>query len=223
MIPPTLALRCCTSGRLFIEDVVLESISQRQLWIIFFVLGGLVAWVMVQVELPMLLGWNPAWNQKISDYRLLLHVHATAGSVALFAAPLQLLPFRRIRRLHRPIGYAYLLAICIGAPTAIWIALDHLSGSERWMTCAQAVCWLYATLVAVAAIMQRKVDLHRLWIMRSYALTYTFILSRLAVDVLHYHPSPAVGGNSGFILMSSLAVLVLADLVSMKKRGWSLA
>lgn len=202
---------------------MLDTVSHRQLWMIFVVLGGLVAWVMVQVELPMLMGWNAAWELRTSDYRLLLHVHATAGSVALFAAPLQLLPYRRTRRLHRPIGYAYLLAICVGAPTAVWIALDHLSGSERWMTCAQAVCWLYATVVAVAAIMQGKIDLHRTWILRSYALTYTFILSRLAMDVLHYHPSPAVGGNSGFILMSSLAVLVLADLASMKKRGWSLA
>ncbi|MYN15460.1 DUF2306 domain-containing protein [Rugamonas sp. FT107W] len=202
---------------------MLDTVSQRQLWMIFFVLGGLVAWVMVQVELPMLLGWNPAWELRTSDYRLLLHVHATAGSVALFAAPLQLLTYRRARRLHRPIGYAYLLAICIGAPTAIWIALDHLPGSERWMTCAQAVCWLYATLVAVAAVIQRKIDLHRTWIMRSYALTYTFVVSRLAMDVLHYHPSPVVGGNSGFILMSSLAALVLADLASMKKPGWSLA
>jgi len=202
---------------------MLDTVSQRQLWMIFFVLGGLVAWVMVQVELPMLLGWNPAWELRTSDYRLLLHVHATAGSVALFAAPLQLLPYRGVRRLHRPIGYAYLLAICVGAPTAVWIALDHLSGSERWMTCAQAACWLYATLVAVAAVMQRKIDLHRTWILRSYGLTFTFIVSRLAVDVLHYHPSPVVGGNSGFILMSSLAALVLADLASMKKPGWSLA
>jgi drug/metabolite transporter (DMT)-like permease len=200
---------------------MLDTISQRRLWVMFLVLGGLVAWVMVQVELPMLMGWNPAWDARIDSYRVLLHVHATAGSAALFVAPLQLLPFRRIRRLHRPLGYAYLLAICVGAPTAIWIALDHMSGAEQWLTCAQAVAWLYATVVAVVAIVQRRVDMHRIWITRSYALTYTFILSRLAIDVLHYRPGPEIGGNPGFILLSSLLVLILADLFSIKRRRWS--
>ncbi len=189
---------------------------QRKFTFIFFLVFGLLtAWVMFSVELPLLMGWNPLWENKIDPYRMILHVHAVAGSIALLVAPIQfLLPLRDLRpRLHRLIGRVYALAIGIAAPLAFWIAYFYMSPGERGAACIQAVLWFATTLAAVLTAIRAQFAAHRAWIMRSYALTASFVLSRLLIDVLHLPVNQVWGGATGFIVFSTVFVWLCADLV----------
>lgn len=193
-------------------------LSQRPAWVFFITLSIMTALVMLKVELPLMLGWDPEWDRKIDAYRWTLHVHAIAGSIALFIAPLQFLLNLRAEKpqLHRLIGRIYALSICVAAPLAFWIALNHLSASEKWAACAQALLWLYATILAVVTAMRAQFSLHRTWICRSYGLTCTFVLTRFLVDVLHFKFSETLGGNAGLIISSSILVLIYSDLINTK-------
>lgn len=193
------------------------SLSLKSLF--FFVLGILTLLVMAKVELPLLFGQDENWERKIEAYRWILHIHAFAGSMALFIAPLQFLfDLRSMHpRLHRKLGRIYAASICIAAPLAFWIAIMSMSSAEKWTACAQASLWLYATIAAVVTAIHSQFDRHRIWILRSYALTCTFVLTRFFVDVLGMHFSQSLGGNAGLTVSSSILVWICADLIAVRK------
>jgi Predicted membrane protein (DUF2306) len=163
----------------------------------FICVGALTLFVMLKVELPLLLGWNPEWERKIYAYRWLLHIHAFLGSVALLTAPIQFFShFRQTHLpLHRKLGHTYAIAIFISAPIGIYIALAHLSNNEKWAAAAQGVLWLSTTFAAVYTAMHKQILMHQIWVTRSYALTLTFVISRFILDVLKIEFNPEIGGN----------------------------
>ncbi|MES2299746.1 MAG: DUF2306 domain-containing protein [Pseudomonadota bacterium] len=178
--------------------------------------------VMLKVELPLLMGLSPDWERKIDSYRVILHIHAVLGSVALFSAPLQFVGhFRRSHvRLHRRLGMSYALSVLASAPIGVYIAFAHLSGLEMWAGALQGVMWFGCTALAVRTIFNRQLAQHRLWIMRSYALTLTFVVSRLLIDVLGIRLAASEGGNGTVLCMITLAALALAELLG-QPRGAS--
>ncbi len=178
----------------------------------------LTLWVILQVEIPMLLGLNADWDRKINDYRWLLHLHAAAGMAALLIGPIQFLAYVRIehQRWHRRLGYVNAMAIVVAAPLAIWIAVHHLPAGDRLPTIVQSVLWLLCTGAGVLAAVQRRVDAHRSWVYRSYALTTTFVFTRLLFDVAHWQPPEGLGGHGGVLWMATLLALVAAELLASK-------
>ena len=154
--------------------------------------------VMLKVEVPLLLGMHPDWDRRVHAYRWLLHLHAGLGCLALFAAPAQFIPQLRRRYLHahRILGRVYVGAIVVSAPIGLYIASAHLQGNERIAAAVQAVAWLGTTLIALAAAVGRQLDAHQRWMVSSYALTFSFVVSRFVVDVLAIKVSPALGGDS---------------------------
>ncbi|MFZ6770093.1 DUF2306 domain-containing protein [Undibacterium sp. Di26W] len=191
-----------------------EVFARPQL-VFFLVVGLLFMLVMVKVELPLLLGMNPQWEQKINAYRWCLHVHALAATLALLAAPIQFFPGFRNRHLqmHRVLGRLYAIAVAIAAPLAIYIALMHLAPAEKWPAVAQGCLWLGTTLAAVLTACKKQLIMHQIWITRSYALTLTFIVTRMLVDVLKMDINASFGGNANLIWVSSFMALVMADLL----------
>ncbi len=191
-------------------------LDQRQTLFFFAIIGVLTLVVMLKVELPLLLGMNAAWERKIDGYRALLHVHALFGCIAMACAPLQFFPEMRRHHLtlHRRLGRCYALSILVSAPIAVYIALAHLSGSEKWAVVLQAILWISTTAAAVHAAMTHQLMLHRVWIARSYALTLTFVLSRLMIDVLGWSAGPDIGGNAGLVLLTTFGMIMLADFLS---------
>ena len=180
----------------------------------FICAGALTLVVMLKVELPLLLGLNPAWDQKILAYRWLLHLHALLGSIALFSAPIQFFPnFRKKHlQLHRHLGRTYALSIFISAPIGIYIALAHLNNNEKWAAAAQGSVWLCTTLMAVATAMKKDMVMHQIWMARSYALTLTFVVSRFILDVLRIEIGPELGGNGTLIWLSTLLAITFANI-----------
>ncbi|MBC3919064.1 DUF2306 domain-containing protein [Undibacterium sp. CY18W] len=184
--------------------------------LVFFLITGLLFMlVMCKVELPLLLGMNPQWEQKINAYRWCLHAHALAATVALLVAPVQFFPEIRHGHLqmHRLLGRLYAVAVGIAAPLAIYIALMHLAPAEKWPAVAQGCLWLGTTVAAVVTACNRQLIMHQIWITRSYALTLTFIVTRMLVDVLKMDINASFGGAANLIWVSSLMALVMADLL----------
>lgn len=194
--------------------------NQLSTQVFFVVLGLLTAIVMLKVELPLLLGMNETWEEKIDPYRWSLHVHAVFASIALFGAPIQFFPNFRSNhlRIHRAMGMLYILSIFISAPIGIYIAVEYLSGLEKWAGLIQGVLWLGTTYIAILRARNRDYVDHKIWMMRSYALTLTFVLSRLIIDVLKIEISSAYGGNGGLLLFMTILVIVVSNILCLESR-----
>jgi len=115
--------------------------------------------------------------QVIADRHFLIP-HITCGFVALLAGPVQFSSRLRQRYLgfHRVLGRMYVIAVFIGAYTGIALAAGRpgLPGTSM-----QAAAWMVCTAAAVITARNRQIVQHRQWMVRSYAVTFTFVSSRV--------------------------------------------
>jgi len=178
-------------------------------------LGGMTALVFLVVETPLLLGLDPGWMARVEPYAWILHIHAACGVFALFSGPFQFVPWVRDHRprLHQALGYGYVTAVAIAGPLAVWIALKHTTPSEGLASTAQGVLWLFTTAAALVAVRSRDIRTHRLWMARSYALTFTFVLHRFIVQLLGFRLPDDAGGTAAFVWMLTLASVLVSDAI----------
>ena len=148
--------------------------------------------------------------QVIAD-RTLLIPHTLCGTFALLAGPLQFSTRFRQRhlKLHRILGRLYFVSVLIGAFTGIALATGRpgLPGTSM-----QGAAWIICTTAAVIAARNRQIAVHRQWAARSYAVTFTFVSSRVLNLV------PAYWSHLGDVLSAvgviafTLASILLVDI-----------
>ncbi len=115
--------------------------------------------------------------QVIADRDLLIP-HTLSGLIALLAGPLQFSSRLRQRHLkfHRVLGRMYVISVFVGALTGI-----ALAGGRPGLpgTAMQAAAWIVCTTAAFLTARNRQIAQHRRWMVRSYAVTLTFISTRV--------------------------------------------
>jgi uncharacterized membrane protein len=115
--------------------------------------------------------------QVIADRQLLIP-HTLCGVIALLAGPIQFSSRLRRRHLkfHRVLGRIYVICVFIGALTGIALAAGRpgLPGTSM-----QAAAWMVCTTAALITARNRQIVQHRQWMIRSYAVTFTFVSSRV--------------------------------------------
>jgi uncharacterized membrane protein len=116
-----------------------------------------------------------------------LVVHVLTAATALLLGVLQLVPRLRARRvLHRRLGRAFLIvgAVAFGL-TGIPLALATPNGNvTRYGILIPAVGWLVCAALGWAAIRRHRLIAHREWMIRTYALTFFAITTRMLVPLL---------------------------------------
>src|SRR5579872_7021622 len=181
--------------------------------ILWVSLGLTVLFVFITSELLLVTDY-PMYHayrlQVIADRHLLIP-HTICGMVALLAGPVQF--SSRIRRrylqFHRVLGRMYVLSVLIGAFTGIALASGRpgLPGTSM-----QAAAWIVCTTAAFVAARNRQIVVHRQWMARSYAVTFTFVSSRV------FNLVPAYWSHLGDVLSAvgviafTLASILLVDL-----------
>jgi uncharacterized membrane protein len=146
--------------------------------------------------------------QVIADRDLLIP-HVICGTIALLSGPIQFSSRFRLRhvKIHRILGRAYVISVFIGAFTGIALAAGRpgLPG-----TAMQAAAWIVCTTAAFITARNRQITQHRQWMARSYAVTFTFVSSRVLNLWPRYwsHLGDAFSavGVIAFTLVSLLAV-----------------
>jgi uncharacterized membrane protein len=116
--------------------------------------------------------------------RPFLILHVIGGVTALLTGPFQFV--RKVRSrwpaFHRATGRIYILACAIGAPAGFMLALGTTAGPVAALGFAiPALLWPVFTWLGYRAAVERRIDAHREWMLRSYALTATAITLRLMI------------------------------------------
>lgn len=111
--------------------------------------------------------------------------HVLFGGLILLIGFFQLLPVsrRKFRRLHRMLGYVYVIGILLfAAPGGLLMSFFINRGPLVQLSfIAQATLWFYCTAMAFYKIKQRDIDAHRQWMWRSYSLTFAAITLRVYI------------------------------------------
>jgi uncharacterized membrane protein len=181
--------------------------------ILWIALGLITLFVFITSEVLLVTDYPMyhAYRLQVIADRGLLIPHTLAGIFALLIGPINFSSRIRNRylRFHRVLGRIYVISVFIGAATGVALA----SGRPGFPgTCGQASAWVVCTTAALITARNRHIVQHRQWMARSYAVTFTFVSSR----VLNLWPS--YWGHLGDTLSAvgviafTLASLLIVDL-----------
>ncbi|MEV8068903.1 MULTISPECIES: DUF2306 domain-containing protein [unclassified Streptomyces] len=155
---------------------------------------ALVVGVFLVMGIPRYLTFDPADskippNPQYPWHYPVLVVHILAGTVAIVTCCLQVWPALRRRhpRVHRLSGRLYVAAVLSGGPAALAVAYASPSGlSMQMSTMTTSVLWIGTAAAGLRMARQGRIAEHRRWMVRSFALTMSIVLSRV-LGVVYDH------------------------------------
>lgn len=122
-----------------------------------------------------------------------LVTHATFSAIALLSGPWQFLAVVRRRSLqaHRSLGRVYCGAVSAGWLSSLPIAAHAQTGAAACAGfLALGAVWICATAAGYFAIRGGRMEAHRAWMTRSYALTAAAITLRLYLPLVFVMHAP---------------------------------
>lgn len=143
-------------------------------------------------------------------------LHAAGGTLMLLAGAIALYVgwTRRGFSVHRWLGYAYLIGGAIGAGMGLVLSFmaPHKPVGTAAATGTLAAVWLAVAAMAWRAAHNRRFDIHREWVIRSYVLTWTFVFCRM---VMRLPPFADAGGETitAVIWTTWIVPLVVCEIV----------
>lgn len=148
--------------------------------VLWISLGLTVLFVFITSELLLVTDYPMyhAYRLQVIADRGLLIPHTVAGTLALVIGPVNFSTRMRERylQLHRVLGRIYVVSVFVGSVTGIALAAGRpgLPGTSM-----QAAAWMVCTAAAFITARNRQITQHRRWMVRSYAVTFTFVSSRV--------------------------------------------
>ena len=163
----------------------------RSVWWVALVVAGLgatLAWFVAGV-LHYLYDWSvTSFTPYYWGRRFGLLAHLVPGMVASGVGLMQIWLglTGRLGRLHRVLGRVYVGAVALGCCGGVYLALT-IPGHPAYAAGLffLAVAWAMTTTMAVLTIRARRIVDHRNWMLRSYTVTFGFVLFRLVDLLLH--------------------------------------
>jgi uncharacterized membrane protein len=148
--------------------------------------------------------------QVIADRGLLIP-HSLAGILALLIGPINFSSRIRNRypKFHRVLGRLYVVSVFLGAATGVALAAGRPGFPG---TCGQAAAWVVCTTAAFITARNRHFVQHRQWMARSYAVTFTFVSSRVLNLWPRYWSHLGDTLSAVGVIAFTLASLLIVDL-----------
>ncbi|WP_196139906.1 DUF2306 domain-containing protein [Aliikangiella sp. G2MR2-5] len=117
--------------------------------------------------------------------------HVFAGAIASLLVPFQILTINKRIGWHRLAGKLYVCSVMLSAMGGYYMAWNAYGGlSSTIALTLLATLWWLSTLIAVMAIFQGNVAKHKIWMIRSMALTTAAITLRLLSPIFSFWLEP---------------------------------
>lgn len=168
-------------------------------------LAALLGTWFIYRDAPKYLDFTPETYQRFWDVRFSLALHALSATFALFVAPLQFVDAlrRRAPRVHRMIGWVYITGSLVSMPLVLRLALASGCAMCRPAFVTWTVVWSVVTVLALIAILRRRIEAHRQFMIRSYVLMLAFVFIRMDTHIPFPLPiDPGVERSSMVIWVS---------------------
>lgn len=186
-------------------------------YLLFAAVGLMLAYVIPHDESFLVHRKDPIW-QHYEPFKWWLLPHGLAGACGLLLGPMQFSDRLRQRfgRLHLVVGRIYVAGVFVAAPLGFYIQyFQERMGVPRSFTIASAVdavLWMLTTGIAMAFILKRKVQEHRQWMTRSFAVALVFLEVRV-IGGLGRFENLDVHANETIVWVCLAFSILCADLV----------
>jgi uncharacterized membrane protein len=160
----------------------------RPKYVLFAFIGVMVAYVLRHNEHFLIDAKDPEWLH-IRTFKWWLLPHGLMGACALLLGPMQFSDRLRQRfaKFHRVVGRFYVVGVFVAAPLGFYIQYfeERIGGARSFSAAAavDAILWMLTTAIAFAFILKGKVQQHRQWMTRSFAVAIVFLEVRVVLGV----------------------------------------
>ncbi len=189
----------------------------RPKYLLFAAIGLMLAYVIPHDESFLVHPKDQVW-QHYEPFKWWLLPHGIAGACALLLGPMQFSDWLRIRfrQLHRVVGRIYVTGVFVAAPLGFYIQYfqEHMGDPRSFSIAAgaDATLWMTTTAIAMVFILKGKVQEHRQWMTRSFAVALVFLEGRVIGGVTGWENLDIHASET--IVWACLAFSILsADLV----------
>jgi uncharacterized membrane protein len=189
----------------------------RPKYLLFAFIALMLAYVFRHNEHFLVDGKDPAW-QHYQPFRWYLLPHGILGACALLLAPMQFSDRLRQRftKLHRVVGRFYVAGVFVAAPLGFYIQYfeERMGGTRSFSFAAatDAALWIFTTAIAMFFIFKGKIQQHRQWMTRSFAVAIVFLEVRVVSGVAGLDNSPQSVSET-IVWMCVAFSLLFADIV----------
>jgi|SRR5271157_2849959 len=169
--------------------------SRSQAKLVFFIAFGLLTLLVTYMKNARILDPSSAIAQHFAPVKWYLIAHAFFGATAMLLGAFQFSDRLRARylKVHRTLGYVYVVSVFISAPFAIPVASRIGSLSLVAASGVQSLGWMATTAIALYCVRHRNIAQHRRWMIRSYPFAMVFTAARL----IHLIPAISRLGLTG--------------------------
>ena len=159
--------------------------SRTQAKLIAFVVFGLVTVFVTYMKNRAILDPASEIAQHFAPAKVFLAVHALFAGLAMVLGAFQFSNRLRARylKVHRTLGYVYVVCVFIGAPIAIPLAAKIDTPSLTAASCVQAFGWMLCTGIALYCVRNGNVAQHRRWMIRGYPFAMVFTVARILIPI----------------------------------------
>jgi uncharacterized membrane protein len=189
----------------------------RPKYLLFGFIGLMLAYVLRHNESFLFNPQDPEW-QHIHPFRWYLLPHGLAGACALLLAPMQFSDRLRQRftKFHRVVGRIYIGGVLVAAPAGFYVQyFNERAGAPRSFSIAaavQATSWIVTTTIALVFIRMGKIEQHRRWMTRSFAVALIFIEVRVILGVTGWE-NLGIATTETVVWVCNVFALLAADIV----------
>ena len=187
----------------------------RPKYFLFAYFGLMFAYVLAHNESFLIHRSDPVWHH-YQPFKWYLLPHGLAGACALILGPMQFSDRlrRKYTQLHHVLGYIYTAGVFITAPLGFYIQFfeERMGGPRSFSVAAlaDASLWMLTTGIAMWFILNGKVQQHRQWMTRSFAVALIFLEVRVISGITGWE-GPAA--TETIVWMCVAFAIPLADMV----------
>jgi uncharacterized membrane protein len=158
---------------------------RSQAKLLFFVIFGLVTVFVTYMKNAQVLNPNSDIAHHFTPAKWYLIAHAFFGATAMLLGMFQFSNRLRAKylKLHRTLGYIYVVSVFISAPFAIPVASRIDSLSLVAASAVQSFGWVVTTAIALYCVRQGNIAQHRRWMIRSYPFAMVFTVARIIIPI----------------------------------------
>jgi uncharacterized membrane protein len=115
--------------------------------------------------------------------------HLVTAVIPLVTGPFQFWVWFRKHHMkwHRLVGKVYIIGCLLGGLSALYLSATQPYPGSVVPALMLALLWLFMTSSAWITIKRKNVQAHRLFMIRSYTLTLSFVFLRILSDLVYKH------------------------------------
>ncbi|MBI3478543.1 MAG: DUF2306 domain-containing protein [Acidobacteria bacterium] len=159
--------------------------SRSQAKLVFFVVFGLLTVFVTYMKNMHIFNPTSPIALHFAPVKWYLVAHGFFGALAMVLGAFQFSNRLRARylRIHRTLGYVYVVSVFTSVPFAIPIAMKIGSLSLVAASAVQGFGWIVTTAIALYCIRNGNIAQHRRWMIRSYPFAMVFTVARMIIPI----------------------------------------